>query len=351
MLQKYAEVCIEWLMRVGVAGASGYVGGELLRWLSLHPAFELAAATGGRTAGTRLAEHTPSLAAAYPSLVLSADGPAAFEGCEVVFVALPHGRSQELIPALLREDRVVLDLGADFRLRDAGSWELWYGEAHGAPEHLAHAAYGLAERHRDEIRAAQLVAVPGCYPTATILGLGPLFDAGALSREVVIVDALSGSTGAGRTPSDRVHFSTLADDTVAYGLLDHRHTAEMEQELGASVLFTPHLVPIDRGMLVTAYARPAIEGLDTDGALGILHDAYDAEPFVVVTQAPPSPKAVRGTNVAHVTARVDPRTGHVLVLSAIDNLGKGAAGQAVQCANIAAGLPETSGLSLAGVWP
>jgi len=338
-------------MRVGVAGAAGYVGGELLRWLATHPAFELAAATGDRTAGTRLAELSPALAAAYPTLVLAHDDPDAFAGCEIVFVALPHGRSQKLVPRLLRDERTVLDLGADFRLRDPASWERWYGEVHGAPEHLGSAVYGLAERHRDAIKGARLVAVPGCYPTATILALGPLFDAGALERGGVVVDALSGSSGAGRTPSDRLHFSSLVDDTVAYGLLDHRHTAEMEQEIGASILFTPHLIPIDRGMLVTAYARPAHGGLDTAGALEILHDAYDEEPFIVVTDEPPSPKSVRGTNVAHVTARVDPRTGWVLALCAIDNLGKGAAGQAIQCANISAGLPETSGLALAGVWP
>jgi N-acetyl-gamma-glutamyl-phosphate reductase len=322
----------------------------VLRWLAAHPSFELGVATAERQAGTAIAQHSPSLAAAYPTAVFADTVPAAFEGCDAVFVALPHGRSAALAEAIGAQGAVVIDLGADFRLRDPATWEHWYHEPHAAPHLLSTAVFGLVERHRPELAGATLVAVPGCYPTAAILALGPFLDAGAAASEGVVVDALSGASGAGRGLDDALQFSSLADDAKAYGLLTHRHTAEMEQELGASVLFTPHLVPIDRGLLVTAYAR-ATQGLSTEAALGLLHAAYDSEPFVTVVDEPPSPKAVRGTNVAHVSARVDTRTGWLVALCAIDNLGKGAAGQAIQCANVAVGLDETAGLALAGVWP
>jgi len=337
-------------MQVGVAGASGYAGGEVLRWCASHPSFDVVAATADRMAGTPVATHSPSLAAAYPSLVLQETVPGAFEGCELVFVALPHGRSAALVGAVARAGAVVVDLGADFRLRDPAEWQQWYHEPHAATHLLASAVYGLPERHRDQLAGARLIAAPGCYPTAAILALAPLLDGGAAPRDGVVVDALSGASGAGRALADSLHFPGLVDDATAYGLLTHRHTAEMQQELSATVLFTPHLVPMDRGLLVTAYARAA-EGASTGSAMALLHDAYDHEPFVVVTDEPPSPKAVRGTNVAHVSARVDPRTGWLIALGAIDNLGKGAAGQAVQCANVALGLPEATGLALAGVWP
>jgi N-acetyl-gamma-glutamyl-phosphate reductase len=337
-------------MRVGVAGASGYVGTELLRCLASHPGFEVAVATAERHAGESLAVHAPSLAAAYGELGFSSTTPAAFESCELVFVALPHGHSAPLVGALRATGSIVVDLGADLRLSDAATWATWYGGEHPAPELVGTAVYGLVERHRDELKAARTVAVPGCYPTATILALGPLVDAGLVGEGPVTVSALSGASGAGAGLSESLHFSALADDAHAYGLCTHRHTAEMEQELDRQVLFTPHLVPMDRGLLATC-AVPAAVGVDTATALAALHDAYDPEAFVVVVDDPPSPKAVRGTNVAQVTVRVDGRTGWLLALCAIDNLGKGAAGQAIQCANVACGLEETVGLALAGVWP
>ena len=337
-------------MRVGVAGASGYAGGEVLRWCAGHPKLDVVVAAGDRAAGERVARHTPSMAAAYPDLVYATNDASSFDGCDVVFLALPHGHSADLVRQLRGKAGLVVDLGADLRLEDPATWQRWYGTEHPAPELLGEAVFGLVERHRAQLVASSLVAVPGCYPTAAILALGPILDAGAASREGIVVDALSGASGAGRGLREEVHFSRLVDDVVAYGLLDHRHTPEMEQELAATVLFTPHLVPIDRGMLVTAYARAA-DGTTTDVALEVLRAAYDREPFVVVVDDPPSPKAVRGTNVAHVTARADERTGYVVAMCAIDNLGKGAAGQAVQCANVALGFDETLGLSLAGVWP
>jgi N-acetyl-gamma-glutamyl-phosphate reductase len=359
-------------MKVGVVGASGYAGVELLRLCASHPAFDVAVATAGGNAGGVVATHTPSLAAAYPGLAYSATEPDALDGLDLVFLALPHGQSQHLVPELIGRVGTIVDLAADFRLHDPGLYPTWYGETHTAPELLGQFVYGLPELHRDELVGATLIAAPGCYPTAAILALAPLVSAGVLAVSdhraasdegaptdgppSLIVDAASGVSGAGRAPKDNLHFATVDEDFTAYGLLDHRHTAEMEQSLGATVLFTPHLAPMVRGILATCYARPAGEpgggdALTTEAAMGILADAYDDETFVVVSDQAPSTKATSGSNCAHVTVRVDPRTGWVLALSAIDNLIKGASGQAVQCANLSVGLPESTGLPIAGVYP
>jgi N-acetyl-gamma-glutamyl-phosphate reductase len=286
-----------------------------------------------------------------------------------------------------------VDLAADFRLHDPALYPTWYGAPHTAPELLGQFVYGLPELHREELRGARLIAAPGCYPTAAILALSPLLRAGVVvahpaagptnsstsgstsssatgfdlmtgsepggsgfPEPSLIVDAASGVSGAGRSPRDELHFSAVDEDFIAYGLLDHRHTAEMEQSLGTQVLFTPHLAPMVRGILATCYGRPtAPDGgngaLTTESVMEILHRQYDDEPFVVVTDHPPSTKATSGSNCAHVTARVDRRTGWVLAFAAIDNLIKGASGQAVQCANLAVGLPEGAGLPMAGVYP
>ncbi len=340
-------------MKIGIAGASGYTGVELLRLLEAHSEFEVAVAGADRSAGATAGGRTPSLAAAYPELVLGPTEASAFDGLDLVFCALPHGESQHLVPALRDRVGTVVDLAADFRLRDPAAYPRWYGEEHTAPELLADAVYGLPERHRSELAGATLIAAPGCYPTAATLALAPFTDAGVVERAGIVVDAASGTSGAGRGPKDHLHFGHVDGDFTAYGLLHHRHTPEMEQELGATVLFTPHLAPMVRGILATCYARPSAAGasLDTDGALALLHEAYDDEPFVVVTDDPPSTKATFGANCAHVTARVDPRTGWLVTLCALDNLVKGASGQAVQCANVALGLAEDTGLAKAGVYP
>ena len=210
--------------------------------------------------------------------------------------------------------------------------------------------YGLPELNRADVAKADLVAAPGCYPTAAALALAPLVEAGAIETAGVIVDAASGVSGAGRGLKHTSHFGTANEDFTAYGLLDHRHTPEIEQATAAQVLFTPHLAPMTRGILATCYARPA-GAASTDGLLATLRRAYQGEPFVVVTDAPPSTKATWGSNCAHVTARHDERTGWVLALCAIDNLVKGASGQAIQCANLALGLEETAGLSTVGIYP
>ncbi len=344
--------------KVGVVGASGYGGAELLRLCAGHPDLVVAVAQAGSNAGQTVAAHTPSLAAAYRDLVYGPTDADALDGLDVVYLALPHGQSQSLVPDLVDRVGLVVDLAADFRLHDPTDYPTWYGEPHTAPELLATFAYGLPELHRAELAGATRIAAPGCYPTAALLALVPLVEAGVLAvpdgdaTPALVVDAVSGTSGAGRAPRENLHFAAVDEDFVAYGLLDHRHTAEMEQGLGAPVLFTPHLAPMVRGILATCYARPADpRSFTTEDAMQLLSDRYAAEPFVVVADAPPSTKAASGSNTAHLSVRVDPRTGWVVVLAAIDNLIKGAAGQAVQCTNLALGLPEATGLPVAGVYP
>jgi N-acetyl-gamma-glutamyl-phosphate reductase len=243
-----------------------------------------------------------------------------------------------------------VDLAADFRLQDPALYPQWYGEAHTAPHLLADFAYGLPELFRDEIRAKDHVAVPGCYPTAASLALAPLVRAGVIDAQGVIVDAASGVSGAGRPPKPATSFCAVDEDFTAYGLLDHRHTPEIEQVTGAEVLFTPHLAPMNRGILATCYARP-VGAPTTASLLDVLRDAYADEPFVVVLDGSPSTKATLGSNCAHVTVRADERTGWILAICAIDNITKGASGQAVQCANLLLDLPEATGLPIVGVYP
>jgi len=333
-----------------VVGASGYAGAELLRLCHSHPDLDVAWATGDTQAGTLVGHLYPSLTAAYPGLAFQTYDPAMAADVDLVFLALPHGASQRLMPALLTAGPRVVDLGADFRLRDPAVYERWYGEAHAAAELLDRFAYGLPELQRDEIVKADAVAAPGCYPTAAALALAPLTAAGVIERAGIIVDAASGVSGAGRGLKHSTHFGTANEDFTAYGLLDHRHTSEMEQSIGGTVLFTPHLAPMTRGILATCYARPAAP-TSTEALLRLLEEAYDGEPFVVVSEASPSTKATWGSNAAHLTARYDERTGWVVALAAIDNLVKGASGQALQCANLLLGLPETAGLSSIGVYP
>ncbi len=335
---------------VGIVGASGYAGAELLRLCHSHPDLEVAWATGDTQAGTLVGGLYPSLAAGYPSLVFERFDLALAGTVDLVFLALPHGASQQLMPALLGAGPKVVDLGADFRLRDPAVYQRWYGEAHVAPDLLDRFAYGLPELQRDAIAKADAVAAPGCYPTAAALALAPLTAAGVVEPSGIVVDAASGVSGAGRALKHGTHFGTANEDFTAYGLLDHRHTPEIEQAVEATVLFTPHLAPMTRGILATCYARPA-GPTSTEDLLALLTAAYAGEPFVVVGPSSPSTKATWGSNCAHLTARYDARTDWVLVIAALDNLVKGASGQALQCANILLGVPETAGLSSIGVYP
>lgn len=338
------------MSKVGIIGASGYTGAELLRLCAAHPELSVELATGDTQAGTAVAELYPSLAAAYGDLAFAPYEDGAADGLDLVFLGLPHGASQAIVPSLLDRVPHVVDLAADFRLKDPALYPEWYGEPHAAPELLERFVYGLPEVYRDDLAGAAAIAVPGCYPTAANLALGPLVRSGLVEPTGIVVDAASGVSGAGRPPKPNTTFCTVDEDFTAYGLLHHRHTPEMEMVFGTSVLFTPHLAPLNRGILATCYARPAAP-TTTDAVLGALADAYADEPFVVVSERSPSTKATLGSNTAHITARADERTGWVVAICAIDNLVKGASGQAVQCANLALGLPEATGLPTAGLYP
>jgi N-acetyl-gamma-glutamyl-phosphate reductase len=337
-------------MHVAVVGASGYAGAELLRLLSGHPELDVTLATAESAAGVEIGEHVPSLAAAYRHVRFAPHEAVLESDAEVVFLALPHGHSQAPVARLRAKGRTVVDLGADFRLREPHHYEVWYHQVHTVPELLPTAVYALVERHREELAGAQLLAVPGCYPTATALALGPFVDLGWIGSHGTIVDALSGTSGAGRATSDRLHFSRLHGNAEAYGLLNHRHTIEMQQELGVELLFTPHLVPVSRGMLVTAYARLQSPH-STQEALDALREAYRHDPFIVVTDEPPGLKDPLGSNLCFVSVCVDERTGWLVAMSSLDNLTKGAAGQAIQALNVSRGWPEGWGLPGAGVAP
>lgn len=349
---------------IGIIGASGYVGAELLRICADHPQIQVMWATGDTQSGTLVSELYPNLAATYPNMAFSSYELGLLDDVELVFLALPHGQSAKLAPEIIDKEKIVIDLAADFRLHDSALYPKWYGEKHPHPELLASFVYGLPELFRPETVGSTRVAVPGCYPTATLLGLAPLMRAGLIESSGIIVDAASGVSGAGRPPKDNTTFCSVDENFQAYGLLDHRHTPEIEQGLikqglvnqglGASVLFTPHLVPMNRGILATCYARPSADlksPLSTESLMSVFHKTYEDEPFVVVTDDPPSTKATLGSNCAHVSVRYDERTGWVLVLSAIDNLVKGAAGQAIQCANITLGFDEGLGLVRTGLLP
>ena len=340
------------MLSVAIVGASGYTGAELLRIVGAHPAMSVVVATGDTQAGVAVGDLYPHLGPAYPELIFSSYDVDAVAGADVVFLALPHGASQRIVPRLVAAGTgsKIVDLAADFRLNDAAVYEQWYGEPHEAPDQMASFAFGLPEIYRDTFAGAAAVAAPGCYPTAAALALAPLVDAGAIEPSGVIVDAASGVSGAGRPAKPHTSFCAVDEDFTAYGLLDHRHTPEIQQASGAEVLFTPHLAPMNRGILATCYARPT-GACDTDDLLAIYRKAYAGEPFVTVSERSPSTKATLGSNSAHLTARHDARTGWVMALCALDNLGKGASGQAVQCANALCGLDETAGLSTVGVYP
>jgi N-acetyl-gamma-glutamyl-phosphate reductase len=335
------------MIRTAILGASGYVGGELLRLIAAHPELAPARLFGESKAGQRLGAVHPHLAAAYPDALVEKFEEGALDDIDLVFAALPHGHSQRIAATILDKGIPFVDLGADFRLNDAASYERWYGDAHEAPELLNRFVYGIPELNRDAIKSAKAVAAAGCYATAAILALKPLVDAELVNPVTLIVDAASGVSGAGREAKEATGFSAVDGSFSAYGLLSHRHTAEMEMAISGTVLFTPHLVPMTRGILATCYGEAA----GPCDPLKALADAYTDEPFVHVTDQPPATKWVAGSNGVQLTARYDERTNRVLALSAIDNLGKGAAGQMIQCANLMLGLDETVGLTATGVYP
>lgn len=343
--------------RVGVVGASGYTGTEMLRLLHAHPNLELVVATGDSKAGTRIADLYPSLAAAYGDRTYDAFSVELIDGLDLVFCGLPHGVSQNVIPQMRGHVGHIVDLGSDFRLHDASLYPAWYGAEHKHPALLDEFVYGLPELFRDKIAGAELIAATGCNAATAVFALTPLLAAGMIDGQGLIVDLITGVSGAGRPPKENTTFCTVDENVTAYALLSHRHTPEIEQAMTertgveTSVLFTPHLVPMNRGILATCYGRPSADGLTSDDVLSAMKDFYSGEPFMVVDERSPSTKATLGSNTVHLTARVDPRTGHVMAMAALDNLMKGASGMAMQCANLALGLPETAGLSAIGVYP
>ena len=343
-------------LRVGIVGATGYVGAELIRLLSRHPNVDIVGLAGRDRQDEQVGGHHPHLAAT--DLIVTTHLPEV----DAAFLALPHGAAVGLVSDLIAAGTAVIDLGPDFRLRDPDDYPRWYGFEHPRPDLLEQAVYGLPELHREELRAladeeVAIVGSPGCYPTATLLALAPLARAGLIGD--LVVDAKSGVSGAGRDPKPEMMFGEVDESVKAYGLGGHRHVAEIEQELayvavdgglepdanpGAiAVDFLPHLIPMVRGILSTNHVRPTRDV--TQAQVDTLYaEAYDAEPFVRVVTTPPATKHTTGSNFVHVYVKVDERTGRIIAIAVEDNLVKGAAGQAVQSFNIVHGLPEMAGL-------
>jgi len=327
-------------VRVGVVGATGYSGVELLRLLSRHPAAELVAAMGAPGAEPR---HVPSLRRVWDAPVNGLDLDTLISSTDAVFLALPDHAAAEIAPPLVDGGKRVFDLSGAFRLRDAAVRRRWYPKT---PEGPRAVVYGLTEHNRDRLRASTLVACAGCYPTAAILSLRPLLAAGLLDAAArIVIDAKSGVSGAGKTPTERTHFSECHGSLSAYGVFEHRHAVEIEQELGTEVTFVPHLLPIDRGILETIYAVLA-PGVGEAEIAAALHAAYDDSPFVRLTGRDlPEIKHVAHTNFCDIGWRVSAERKQIVLVACIDNLVKGAAGQAIQNFNVAFGFDEGLGLN------
>lgn len=340
------------MIRASVAGASGYGGGELLRLLGDHPQVEVVEIAAGEAAGRPLDEVWPHLRARGDRRVTAADPDTLGQEADVAFLALPHGLALEAAPAALSNGARVVDLGGDFRLRDPEGYRRHYGREHTRPDLLGEAVYGLPELGDGGVEDARLVANPGCYATAALLALAPLVREG-LTGGTLFVDGKSGISGAGRSPTAETAFAE-ADGTVRpYAVDGHRHAPEIEQALGrggARVCFTPHVVPMSRGLLATCFV-PLGRGLADDDARELYRDAYAGAPFVRVADAPPRTKATAGSNHCDVAVRVDEERGAAVALAALDNLGKGAAGQAVQNMNLMFGLDEREGLWTTPIYP
>jgi N-acetyl-gamma-glutamyl-phosphate reductase len=344
--------------RIAIAGASGYTGAELLRLLVSHPAARVVALTADTHANQPIDKIFPSLTGFFDLTCLPLDAARLAAEAEFVFLALPHKASMTVGADLAARGVRVLDLSADFRLKDAAAYPRWYGMEHLRPDLLAEAVYGLPELHAEAIAAARLVAVPGCYPTSTILGLAPLVKHGLVDIRTIVVDSISGVSGAGRKPELGTHYSEVNESLKAYGVTKHRHTPEIEQELSTlagrelTVTFTPHLAPLTRGILTTITAA-LVAPRSTAELLEVYREFYRGRAFVRVLPEGrlPETKQVLHSNLLDVGLVADPRTGRVVVVSAIDNLVKGASGQAVQCFNLMAGLDERAGLWIPGLYP
>ena len=346
------------MLKVAVVGASGYTGVELLRLLHCHPEVAVTCITSEQSAGKPVAEVFPTLRNRYSQVLENLEPVRVAEKADLVFTALPHKAAMEVVPTFLKLGKRVIDLSADYRFSDASVYEQWY-EPHMNPELLEKAVYGLPEVRRAKIKGAKLVGNPGCYPTSIILGLIPLLKNGLIDHKTIVADSKSGVSGAGRGAKVENLYCEVNDGFKAYGVGGvHRHIPEIEQELSlaagepVTISFTPHLVPMDRGILSTIYARLAGSASAAD-LVKLYADFYDGEPFVRILPVGsfPSTAHVRGSNFCDIGITVDFRTGRVIVVSAIDNLVKGAAGQAVQNMNIVCGLPETLALEGLALFP
>lgn len=352
-LTHYSGKCVKILslmgkVKVGVAGITGYAGMELGRLLLKHPDVELTSVTSRSAVGKKLGNVLPHLRDS--KLEITAE----LGDVDIAFLALPHGESASEVIRLSNRGVKVIDLGADFRLKNAGDYNEWYGFTHPAPELLSEAVYGLSELYRKEIASAKLVANPGCYPTSALIALAPAVKAGLIG-DSIIIDSKSGISGSGRAPSLSVHFSEVSEDVTAYGIEGHRHLPEIAQEimklgLKAKITFVPHLVPMVRGILSTCYAE-LVRPINKEEVKDLYSDFYRGEPFIRVVANSPHTKLTRGTNLCLVYPSVDPRTQRLIVVSALDNLVKGAAGQAVQNMNLILGITETTGLQEMVIYP
>jgi N-acetyl-gamma-glutamyl-phosphate reductase len=346
------------MLHVGIVGASGYTGVELARILAGHPEIRLTVATSRQYAGLPLAEVFPNLRKRVDIRCENLTVEELVGRADFFFTAVPHKTAMDMVPQLLAAGKKVVDLSADYRIHDPAVYEAWYQE-HTSPQLLAAAVYGLPELYRHQIRTASLTANPGCYPTSVILALTPLLRAGLIDPSTLIIDSKSGTSGAGRAASVGTLFCEVADGFRPYKVGGtHRHIPEIEQELSiaagqpVTVSFTPHLLPVSRGILSTMYASLTTAGNCTD-LQALYETTYAAEPFVRVLPAgtPPATQYVRGSNCCDISLQPDPRTGRVIIMSAIDNIVKGASGQAVQNMNLMNGFPETTGLMGAPLFP
>ncbi len=354
-------------IKVAVVGASGYTGGELLRLLAGHPRMKIAVVTSEQSAGKPVASMFPSLASVVPLAFEALSPDALAKRVDAVFLALPHTKSLQPVATCVAAGKHVVDLSADYRLTDPAVYEIWYHTPHDQRDLLKQAVYGLPEFHREAIKKAKLVASPGCYPTAAIVQLAPLVAKGLIQTDTIVIDAKSGISGAGRSPALPYHFPEAHESLEAYKIGQHRHIPEIEQELALlasrhgkakgpakrlTVAFTPHLVPMNRGILSTAYCRLA-EPMPLDQLRSLYREFYKGERFIRIHDGDVSanPRHVRGSNFCDVSVFADTRAGWVVTVAALDNLVKGAAGQAIQAMNLMLGFPEDMGLAAPGIYP
>ena len=336
-------------VKVGIIGGSGYTGAELLRLLVGHPNFYVEYITGHSTKGSEISEAYPALGSQYGGYKFEAFSLERAQECEILFFCLPHGESQDLI-SICKNISYIVDLSSDFRHDDPQVYIDYYDQQHKDPASLKDFVYGLPELYRDEISKTSRVAAPGCYPTGAILAIKPFVEAGIIQTKKVIVNSLSGISGAGKKPTNLNTFVNASDNAQAYGLSKHRHTPEIQTHSGSTVIFTPHLIPANRGILTTAYGELKKE-ISQDEVNTILADFYKNEYFIHPQQSPPQLSSVIGSNFVFLHANVDKRTNTLIMMSAIDNLCKGSSGQALQCANIMLGFQENLGLEMVGMCP